>query len=169
MPEMSTTLTKVLPMHRLALPALLALAACGGADPGPTGGDQRTLQCAQETRADPYLAGMGKATEGGLEVRLMESRVRASAAAPDRGENTWRVQVVDETGAVRTDLPLRVKAWMPDHGHGTTPLYHVGVLDADAFEVGPFDLFMGGFWQFTVLVEQAGGEDPAVFGFCVEG
>ena len=159
------------PMRRVVLSTLCAsiVAACGGQDPTPPV-DQRALLCAREARSDPFMPGLEKATEGGgWRVRLVESLVREHAGPPDRGLNTWRVEVRDAAGAVRTDLPVRLKAWMPDHGHGTTPLYHSGEVEGQQVRLGPFDLFMGGFWQLTVLVEDAGVEDPAVFGFCVEG
>ncbi|MCA9551808.1 MAG: hypothetical protein KC933_17355 [Myxococcales bacterium] len=156
-------------MRRAVLPILLGLglAACGSEGIAPT--DQRARQCAAETRAATYAPGMSERSSGGLEVRLVENLVGDQPGAPDRGMNTLRLEVLDEAGVVHTDLPLRMKAWMPDHGHGTTPLFHDGEVDGEVIEVGPFDLHMAGFWELTVLVERAGAEDPVVFAFCVEG
>jgi hypothetical protein len=59
---------------------------------------------------------------------------------------------------------------MPDHGHGTNPLWNEATVQPDGkFMVGPFNLFMPGLWQFTVSVEAANQADVAVVSFCVEG
>jgi hypothetical protein len=58
---------------------------------------------------------------------------------------------------------------MPDHGHGTNPLWNDATEVDGKFEVGPFNLFMPGLWQFTVSVEAQNQTDSALVSFCVEG
>lgn len=152
----------------LTLGLALAAAACGGEEPST--GDTRALLCANEARADDFTPGLEKATTEGLfSVRLLDSMVEGEPRSPDRGFNTWMLQVVDGSGNLVDGADVEIRPWMPDHGHGTTPLIHSGAAMTDGYEVGPFDLFMGGFWEFTVTVRSGAAEDEAVFGFCLEG
>lgn len=146
-----------------------ALVACGGDDSTDAG--QAGL-CSEEARADEFVVGMEKSTvDSKFGVRLTEVLVQDTPKPPDRGDNLWTFQVVDASGAPVDGAMVDVKPWMPDHGHGTNPLHLDARLEPQVgtYEVGPFDLFMGGFWEFTFTVDAAGTTDTVDFGFCVEG
>lgn len=161
-------------MRSLMLSALLVsagglVAGCGD-DPTPTGNGQGNL-CAGESRAETFVMGMDKATSAGqYRVQISDARIGNIPTAPDRGLNTWTVQVLDGAGAAMTDVQLRLRPWMPDHGHGTPGKnWHDGVADGDNYVFGPFDLIMAGYWEFTIEVTEGDTVDSAKFGFCIEG
>lgn len=141
------------------------LAACGDG----SGTTQRSL-CDGEARATPYVAGLEQPSERAMfKARFVEG----TPAPPDRGDNAWKLEIVDAAGAPRTDLTrVRVRAWMPDHGHGTSPSpWNVAnaLQEAGRFAVGPMNLFMGGYWEFTIEGQAGDETDTAIVGFCIEG
>ncbi len=64
---------------------------------------------------------------------------------------------------------VKLRPWMPDHGHGTTPAVFYGKPDAGRYGVGPFKVHMAGFWEFELTVSLGNETDSTVFSFCVEG
>ena len=81
-------------------------------------------------------------------------------------------KIVDTSDAPQDAVSVVVSPYMPDHGHGTTPLDYDGVATGapGTFTAGPFDLFMPGYWAITVHVDGGGGnEDAAIFEFDIEG
>ncbi len=142
------------------------LMACGEAPPGST----QTRLCGSEARADTFSEGMQRPSANALySVRLLRSEVEGQPKPPDRGNNRWTLEVLDPAGAPLTDVSVALRPFMPDHGHGTTPLRHNAALEANVYRVGPFDLFMAGFWEFTFTVDRAGQSDTVRYGFCIEG
>jgi hypothetical protein len=97
--------------------------------------------------------------------------VNGTPGEPDRGDNEWTIEAMDSGGSMLDGASIQVKPWMPDHRHGTNPLY----IDATPtgrpgqYTLPTFDLFMGGFWTFTFTVESGGQSDTVQFGFCIEG
>ncbi len=142
---------------------LLALIACGGE---PT--TQGRKSCVDDARAATYAAGLETPSMEGM---FMSRLVDGTPAPPDRGNNTWMLEILDPSGSPMSEVTdVRVKAWMPDHGHGTNPLWNPATEQPDGeFEVGPFNLFMPGLWQFTVEVTTPTQTDTAVVSFCVQG
>lgn len=158
-------------MNRLVMCAALAaaLGACGGEESdGPVAGERL---CDAETRALTYAPGLTEPTDGGtFTVRLVDNRFEGQPGAPDRGDNVTVFEVVDGQGAPVADSAVTLRPWMPDHGHGTTPLLHDGQSEeAGRFTVGPYFLHMGGFWELGVSVTSGETTETAIFGFCVEG
>ncbi len=151
----------------LALPLLLAAACSGGDDTGM----QTGALCADETRAAEYVSGLEIPTDQVMfKVRLVEVLVDDTPKPPDRGDNVWTFEVTDSGGAPVPDATVEVKSWMPDHGHGTNPLWsEARSMNGGTYEVGAFDLFMGGFWEFTFQVEDGASMDVGRVGFCIEG
>ncbi len=145
----------------------LCLGGCGGETSGPSQSSTGIL-CANETRADTFRVGLEKSASA-FTVRLQDSTVEGFFGPPDRGFNTWAVEIVDASGAPMSPEEVKLKPWMPDHGHGTTPLLHYGVQEGGQYTLGPFDIHMGGYWEFTVTVTTGGAEEQVKFGFCVEG
>jgi len=138
---------------------LVGLVACGE-EPMPV-----ESGCALESRADTYVQGLEK--KGNVfTVSLLE----AKPGPPERGENEWTFELSKDELRVDT-ATISVKPWMPDHGHGTTPLF----FDAkrpqpdQAFDLGPFDFFMPGYWTLTFSIESESITDEVIFGFCIEG
>lgn len=152
----------------LALSLGLALSGCGESEPGGSDVARGEGLCAGETRADTYAAGLVRSTEAGL---FTVSFVEAAPAPPDRGLNRWRLEVKDATALPVDGAELRLRPWMPDHGHGSNPPYLFAAASGEPgrYELEDMDLFMSGFWQFTVRVTRGEDVDEAVFGFCIEG
>jgi hypothetical protein len=149
----------------------LALAACGGEAPAPRGSGQVRL-CDAEPRADVYVDGLERpAGGGGFVARLLSVEVEGAPRPPDRGVNVWRLALRDAAGAPLEGAAVRVRTWMPDHGHGTAPNDLVATPDGapGEYRLGPFDLFMSGLWEFTVRAPVGGAVDEARFAFCLEG
>lgn len=127
-----------------------------------TGGES---VCEVETRDDAFAIGLSKS---GSLVRA--TFVSSDPAPPIKGDNAWVLDFTDLSGAPLADLTLVAVPKMPDHGHGTpinaivTPL-----ADPGRYEITPVNLFMTGYWETTIEVTLAGGEqDSLMFGFCVE-
>jgi hypothetical protein len=96
--------------------------------------------------------------------------VSTSPAPPDRGDNTWQLQVLDAAGAPAVLQDLSVAPFMPAHDHGTAPADFAGTAAGSVWSVGPFDLFMSGRWELrTSFTFENGTDDTAVVSFCVEG
>jgi hypothetical protein len=158
-------------MPRLAL-ALVVLplwlplwTGCGDDGAQPDAG----YNCELETRDDEYTAGMEKTGAGGMTFRLVSS----DPAPPSRYDNTWVIEILDDTGAPLDGATVEVTPFMPDHGHGTG-IAAVVTEDPDVdgrYLVEPVNLFMPGLWEITIEATPAGGtaadRDEAVFSFCI--
>lgn len=146
--------------------AVLLFGACDGE--GPTSEDDELIaarDCTTERRADAYGVGLAK-TGSAFTVAFVD----AMPAPPTRGDNTWRVQVTDESDAPVTDLALAVAPFMPDHMHGTSIEAHVEPGEtAGEYVIAPVNLFMPGLWEVTLeMTTPDGDEDDVVFAFCVD-
>jgi len=136
--------------------------ACGD----DSDGHAHATPCAGETRADTYVQGLEKSGDV-YAIRLLE----AMPGPPEVGINQWSLAVYEGDTMVKT-ATISVRPWMPDHGHGTTPMNHQARLAVDpqaTHELGPVDFFMPGFWTITFQVEHESKNDEIVFGFCLEG
>jgi len=94
--------------------------------------------------------------------------VNLEPTVPDRGDNTWTLQVAASAASVSG---LSVAPFMPAHQHGTAPADFEGApVSTDTWTVGPFDLFMPGRWEVRVTVTfDDSTTSEAVTSFCVEG
>ena len=120
--------------------------------------------CALETRDDDYALGLAKA---GAWANM--TFVEATPAPPDRGDNTWVVDVHDQAGNPVEDLAIVVDPFMPDHAHGTTIRCDVTPADVPGrYVLAPVNLFMPGLWEVTLGLEGADGDDAIVFSFCID-
>lgn len=129
---------------------------------GETGGES---VCEVETRDDPFAIGLSKS---GALVRA--TFVSSDPAPPIKGDNTWVLDFTNLDGAPLADLTLVAIPMMPDHNHGTPINAIVTALDEPGrYQITPVNLFMTGYWETTINVTLAGGEqDSLMFGFCVE-
>ena len=140
---------------------LPAFACSSDDDPG-----NDTVDCDDEPRADTYTAGMSKMGENGVEFVLVSS----DPTPPDRGDNNWTLQVLDNS-APADGLTLDVVPFMPDHGHGTPKIAEIAPAGSDGmYDVTTVNLWMPGLWEVTVSASDTGGLlDTAVFAFCIDG
>lgn len=170
------------PSMGLLFAAALA-AGCGPAETAGTGGGtstssstsaasttggQTAAACAKDPRVVAYAVGVDAiSTDGALSVHFLD----ASPAPPAKGNNTWRVQVLDSDGKPVNGAAIVTKAFMPDHGHGSSIKPEATSKGADGtYEITPVNLFMPGVWQITFTVTPAGGKaESAIVNFCVDG
>lgn len=154
--------------HLIALTAVLAatgLVACDD-DHNHEHADAAAVNCASETRADPYVAGMEASGSNGYKVVLMSS----TPAPPAKGDNEWQLQLVDTGDTPIDGATLELSPFMPDHGHGTP----IGAVVTPAGSNGeytatPVNLWMPGYWEVTVNIDDGGTTDSAVFKVCIDG
>ena len=139
----------------------LLLAGCGASDPDTPPPDDRC----KGSPIDVYVVGLEKKTSSGMyTVRF----ISATPAPPERGDNTWTLEVHDASGSPLSGATVTVTPTMPLHGHGTDPAQPAGVDRGDgAYAVSPVNLFMPGAWKNVVRVERDGAADLAEFWFCV--
>jgi hypothetical protein len=150
----------------LGLLALASLAACSSSSSSGTQAAPAPSLCATDSRAQSYTAGMEqKGTAGTLSVKLESINPNPVI----KGNNDWKVQVVDASGTPVDGATITVKPFMPDHGHGSsiTPQVAAG-SDPGTYDVSLLNLFMPGIWTVTFNVAtSANVTDSAVFTFCV--
>lgn len=146
--------------------ASLVLAACG--DDGSTANefpDGMVVNCSTEDRADPYVAGMEATGTNGYTVKLMES----DPAPPAKGDNAWTLEVLEGTTPV-DGATLQLVPFMPDHGHGTSINAQVTPqTDSGMYLATPVNLWMPGYWEVTVNIDDQGTTDSVVFKTCIDG
>jgi hypothetical protein len=134
-----------------------------------SGDDQAPYNCAAETRADTFFAGMHKAGAAqALDFKLMS----ADPAPPARGDNTWELQVsamsAGTVGSGVTGASLSVTPFMPDHQHGTPIQVEITDKGNGMYELTPVNLWMPGLWQTTIQASSANGaSDAVVYSFCI--
>lgn len=121
--------------------------------------------CEQDVRAEPYAPWIEVESVNGMFRVILDDAV---PAPPGRGDNAWTLMLRDANGAFMVPDSFRVRAWMPDHGHGTHPEWNdAAAISGTRHLVGPFDLFMKGLWEFTFEVTKDGATDTAKLAFCV--
>jgi len=122
--------------------------------------------CATDARAQTYTAGMEqKGSAGALSVKLDDINPNPVI----KGNNDWKIHVVDANGTPVSGATITVKPYMPDHGHGSsiTPQVAAG-SDAGSYDVSLLNLFMPGIWTVTFdVTTQENVTDSSVFTFCV--
>ena len=152
-------------MRTALISTLFVLAACGGGTTNevPDAG----YDCATETRAETFTAGMSKVgSQGMVTFKLMSS----TPAPPGRGNDTWEIDLVDSGGAPVTGAAVTVTPFMPDHNHGTSIKAQVTEPTPGHYVAAPVNFWMVGFYQITVKATPSGGNpDAAVFNFCIPG
>lgn len=152
-------------IRTLGIALLMTLApACAGDD----GTDAPTARCDMETRADIYTPGMSKDGDDQVfKLILLES----DPAPPDKGDNTWIIEVQDfTTGAPIDDATFAITPFMIDHGHGSPIVPTVSAEGAPGnYRITPLNLWMPGLWQVSFEISAGAAMDTMVFSFCVEG
>lgn len=134
--------------------------------------DSGSYNCATETRADTFVAGLEKPGVGGaLDFQLMS----ADPAPPQRGDNTWVLKVSALAGGVVGNpvagAVMTVTPFMPDHQHGTPITVQIQPMtEVGQYKLTPVNLWMPGLWETTINVTSGGGAtDKVVYKFCIPG
>lgn len=152
-----------MPHPRLSILALSVLAVACGKEADTAG---ETSACGLET--EDFSAGMSKDGDWG---ELVFTVVSADPAPPDKGDNTWNLEITQADGTARDDLTVTVAPFMPEHGHGSTPpefdVFAQG--SSGAYTTATFDLFMGGVWDIVLQATATDVDDSSTFRLCVEG
>jgi hypothetical protein len=119
---------------------------------------------------ETYTAGISH--EGDLGV-LEFILVDTDPTPPDKGDNSFRIQVNDMALGVPVDgASVIITPFMPEHGHGTSPEYHetAPAGEAGQYQSDVIDLFMAGLWEINFSADQGGVTlDLSTFRFCLEG
>lgn len=146
------------------LHAALTAALLAGCGPDPSGHDStgHTMPAACDDGAPPdqFVADIERLTIAGQTVRI----TNAVPAPPDVGINQF---VVETPGSTPTSVRLR--PFMPLHGHGTSPEWFDGAAEGGTFTFGPVDLFMPGLWELRFTLDSDDPDTGALFRFCLEG
>ena len=141
----------------LASIALAGLSACGGGDDG-----EDVVNCEIEARDDDFVVGIAKTGQ-----RMTFTLLSATPAPPMRGNNAWRLHLMDAAGPV-AGATIVVSPFMPDHQHGTPIDVKVTPLPAAGeYELSPINMWMPALWEITVQATAGGATDRVVFKFCV--
>jgi len=161
----------------------VAAAACSSEDGGDPVQHEEPVgdRCEADDRAEDYSANMEKGgAVGEIMIKLVESRPVTQSDAgpivgpigpPARYDNIWTLNITDADGNAIEDADVRVKTWMPDHGHESNRKSVVRWVEGAEYEVNPLNLMMPGFWEITVSVDdtEAGISDSVLFSFCIAG
>ena len=101
---------------------------------------------------DTYVAGLSKT---GAMGRVVLTLVESDPLPRDLTLYTWTILVTDPAGNPIDGARVTAEPRMPDHGHGTTPLFHdASYSEPDGhYSLDDIDLFMPGYWTFTFEIE----------------
>lgn len=83
-----------------------------------------------------------------------------------KGKYNWTLELHDASGAAIGHSELSAKAWMPAHGHGTTPITVQHEAGSASYQLRVVNLYMAGKWEVTVTSKTSAGEDSVVFRAC---
>ena len=146
---------------RFALALVLFGAACSS---GGSNDDDETVNCEEEMRDEPFMAGLQKMGESG---KMTFTIVEATPATPARFDNTWIIPLTTVGAAAPvTGASMQVTPHMPDHTH--TPLTEPGTAMPEAGKYSaPLNTWMPGFWQVTIQATSGADSDKVVFKVCV--
>lgn len=132
-----------------------------------SGDDAPPSRCAEETRAltyEPNMVVVGDASV--VEIQVVE----ASPAPPDKGDNSWLLEVRDATTSTgMAGVDLTIVPFMPDHGHGSPITPSVTPAEGEGrFQVDDINLWMPGLWEVRIDVTGS-ATDRVVVPICIEG
>lgn len=153
---------------------ILSVFLCVACGAGTDEGDDNLPSCEEDVRDEAYVAGINKSGAAGYTLRLMDS----NPAPPSKGDNIWSLDLTDPAGATAAGLGLSLRAFMPDHGHGSPVKPEVTDNGDGTYTIDPVNLFMPGYWEVSLTVVDLGATespdddidlDSVMFKFCVEG
>lgn len=153
---------QTMPSRLLALLLLSALGCSKGVGLGDTGATSTLpIGCDDGAPPDDYVAGIARKTADQVYTLTMSS---ADPAPPDVGKNRWTVQTSPSAAGA-----VRVRPWMPLHGHGTSPEWYEATASGADWVFEDIDLFMPGLWELRFTVDSTDQDTGALFRFCLEG
>ena len=139
-------------MLALVVNASAGLAACGAVM-------MMTGHGAKRPAASEFGLGPRTSAQG----RFVGTLETDSPLKPRRMQ-TVRVVLRDGDGAAVDAASLRIDGGMPQHGHGLPTRPRVTRnLGNGAYEIEGVRFNMGGWWEFTVVIETAAGADTITF------
>jgi hypothetical protein len=147
---------------------LLGIAA-SGCSSNMMSDDDTPVNCATETRAEPFVAGTDMIGAGGaLAVKV----ISATPATPQRNDNSWVVELDSMSnnvvGAPLAGADIEVSPYMPDHQHGNgIPVTVTASATAGQYTFDPLFLGMPGYWEITVSASVGSVSDMVVYKVCV--
>ncbi len=157
----------------LAFLAAASVSACGGGEEDD-GVDEPIATCAEDTRDDEFVVGIEKTGSAGYTLSLLDSL----PAPPQKGDNSWSLELRDPVGELMPGYTLETAPFMPDHGHGTAVEALVTDDGDGIYTLNPVNFFMPGYWETTITVVDQGETesedddtdiDTMLFKFCIEG
>lgn len=120
--------------------------------------DADFVSCVGETRATPYAPGMQvTSTNGTFVVKLLSNTYTDPTGTKDeafvKGNDVWTVETDIAATMMPVDgLSISVSPYMPDHGHGTTPVGVMPVGSDGKYMIEPVNLYMAGYWEVTFRI-----------------
>ena len=142
---------------------VLCSAVVFGCDKGDEPPMEEESRCEQEDRDEPFHLGLEKQ---GAATRVVFTD--AEPAQPVRGLNAWTIAVSELNEAPLVGAELSVRAWMPDHGHGSPQPVGIMEMGDGEYLLDPVNLFMAGYWEITITAESEAVTDETMFPLCVE-
>jgi len=119
--------------------------------------------CAEETPADAAADDFVlPLTKQSLDAMWSASLVEASPSPPAKGSNTWRLHLRDVDGNPVEDADLRVRLFMPRHGHGA-PTPDVTVNENGEYEISRINFIMGGLWEVRLYEQDQAADRDILF------
>jgi hypothetical protein len=142
----------------------IAAAGCssGDSNPGPSSHPPDD-ECASDTRAEPFSAGMTFEGTNGMTIGLTDS----DPAPPRLGDNTWTIDLKDSSGAEVADATMTVIQTMVDHGHQGSKTIKVTSLGGGSYKAAPVNFNMSGYWETAFTMKTASGESTVVVKTCI--
>ena len=129
-------------------------------------GDGEQVEGEPQTPGDTYVAGLEKVGPAGLKTRLLD----ALPAPPERGDNTWTLEVLGPDGQPLEGCELVFTPDMPAHGHGTWKTVETSVMDAPGtYRADPVFMFMPGLWVVPIDLTCGALTDRVEYAFWIEG
>ena len=119
--------------------------------------------------ADVYTVGLEKLGQSAsLDFKLMS----VSPAPPQRGDNSWVVQINamsgGSVGSPINGASITATPFMPAHQHGTPVEVQITAMPTPGqYTLAPVNLWMPGVWQTTIAASQGSTFDQTVYSFCI--
>jgi hypothetical protein len=166
----------MLPIVRVlyVVPALaLGFVACSssstsssGSSGGPDAGEEGTIGCNGDSRAQTYAPGMSQMGKAGVFKFVLEQSMPAPASAGS--SLTWTLQILDASGKPVSGATFPVlKPWMPLHGHGTSTVMVMAGSNG-TYTLSPLYFYMPGLWETDLTVQAGTEKDSTSFYFCMQ-
>jgi hypothetical protein len=133
------------------------------------GGHMPNMEAGACEGGDEYMAGMEKEGENGKFTVVLVSSDPEPAELTANGDYEWTIKILDSSGDPVDDADVNSTPMMPAMGHGTPRQETVTNNGDGTYTLMPVNLFMGGLWEITIVVDSGGETDNVTFSFCIPG